>query len=122
MILQTKKLQLDAANMKAGRSNQEASRLPNGLANRWGVYRGAGFRRQAYRARRVTSQFEYRRGSANGAFAFAAAILSGAPLPLRPNRLGNAPPNSNKHNLAQKAAEPGGSSLTTLIQERQAPE
>jgi hypothetical protein len=34
MILQTKKLQLGAANMKAGRSNQEAPRLPLGLAKR----------------------------------------------------------------------------------------
>jgi hypothetical protein len=41
-------LQLGAANMKAGRSNQEASRLPNGRANRWGVYRRAGFRRQVF--------------------------------------------------------------------------
>jgi hypothetical protein len=34
MILQTKKLQLGEANMKAGRSNQEAPRLPLGLAKR----------------------------------------------------------------------------------------
>ena len=39
-------LQLGAANMKAGRSNQEASRLPNGRANRSRVHRRAGFRRQ----------------------------------------------------------------------------
>jgi hypothetical protein len=42
--------------MKTGRSNQEASRLPSGRANRCAVYRGEGFRRQASCARQTLSR------------------------------------------------------------------
>jgi hypothetical protein len=62
-------LQLDAANMKAGRSNQEAPRLPNGLANRWGsigervfgVKLAARSTLQSVRFMDGTADFRYRR-------------------------------------------------------------